>query len=494
MNAENIPGYAARGMSAPEQPELPAWLETLRSGERPTTPASGDMGASDFSADLVDEGMLPSWMRPERAEHVDTTPSGAYPARRPASAPAPDTDGAFLPTRGMAANSLIDEQSLPLWMQGQQEGPRYPGQESISAASLVQPGALPDWIRGMDPQSPPAATPAPVQYPQATYGSQPIAANDLIDQQALPPWMAEQHTAPAGNEHGFAASSLLDVHALPTWLREENQQQGNTHIEPVQPAQMGSIPNYQAPAGLGQVPNTQNNLAAASFIDANALPDWMRSAESQPPGIEGMASSQPQQGFSGNLRQATFGVPPRPENMRVPGRPRGEMGYPEESEVAANTFASMLGVASVAPNFPGQPPNDMYGRSQPPAQYQQSMPQPQSYNAAGMPGSGVPPGSVRDAQSQQGQAAMGMPPTAYPGMSPNQGQGYAPNQAYPPAGYQAGYQMGNIQGASAQPPLANGMAEKPPAVSTNNDPSSAQKKPARRGFLSTILDWFSFSR
>ncbi len=481
----NIPGQA-RGMATPEQPELPAWLETLRSGEPPATSASGNAGASIFSAaDLVDEGMLPSWMRPERAEQVDNSPSGAYPVRRPASAPAPDTDGSFLPTKGMAANSLIDEQFLPPWMQGQQEAPQYPGQENISAASLVQPGALPDWLRGMDPQ----ATPGPVQYPQATYtaqAGQPIAANDLIDQQSLPTWMAGQNTPPPGDGQGFAASSLLDAHALPTWLREENQEQRNKNVEPVQPAQSAPFPYYQAPSGQGQAPNMHNTLAAASFIDANALPGWLRSAEGQP---QDMTSSQPQQGFAGNLRQATFGVPPRPENMRVPGRPRGEMGYLEESEVAANTFASMLGVASVAPNFPGQQPNDAYGYAQSPAPYQQNMPQQQAYTAAGMSGPGVPPGSV---QGQPGQAAAGMPPTAYPGMLPN--QGYAPNQAQSPTGYQAGYQTGNMSGVSELSPMANGMAGKQPGAPTNNDPSNAQKKPARRGFLSTILDWFSFSR
>jgi hypothetical protein len=472
MSVGNIPGQA-QGMAAPEQPELPAWLETLRSGEPPATSAGGNAGAPAFSsADLVDEGMLPSWMRPERAEQVDNSPSGPYPARRPASAPAPDTDGSFLPTKGMAASSLIDEQFLPPWMQGQQEAPRYPGQENISAASLVQPGALPDWLKGMDPQ----ATPGPVQYPQATYtaqAGQPIAANDLIDQQSLPTWMAGQNTPPPGNGQGFAASSLLDAHALPTWLREENQDQRNKNVEPAQPAQSAPSPYYQAPSGQGQAPNMQNTLAAASFIDANALPSWLRSAEGQP---QDMASSQPQQGFAENLRQATFGVPPRPDTMRVPGRPRGEMGYLEESEVAANTFASMLGVASVAPNFPGQQPNDAYGYPQ----YQQSMPQQQAYTAAGMSGPGVPPGSI---QGQPGQAAAGMLPN----------QGYAPNQAQSPAGYQAGYQTGNMSGASEQSPMAHGMAGNQPGAPTNNNPSNAQKKPARRGFLSTILDWFSFS-
>src|SRR5689334_21196919 len=80
------------GMAAPDVnvPELPAWLETLRSAERPggaggngkNRPTDVEYGFS--SADSVDERMLPSWMRPERSQASDTGPSEAYPGRRPA--------------------------------------------------------------------------------------------------------------------------------------------------------------------------------------------------------------------------------------------------------------------------------------------------------------------------------------------------------------------------------------------------------------------------
>jgi hypothetical protein len=462
MSAGNAPFHAQ------EQPELPAWLETLRSGERSAMSTTGNAGASAYlAADLVDEGMLPSWMRPERAEHVDNTPSGAHPAQRPASAPAPNTDSAFPPARGMAASSLIDEQSLPLWMQGKQEESQYPGPENISAASLVQPGALPDWIRRMESQSAPLAShtpPGPAQYPQ--HPAQPISAHNLIDQQALPGWLAGQSTPSLANEQGFAASSLLDAQALPAWMREENLQQRQSNVGAMPPAQSGQLPHYQAPGTQGQVAHMNDNLGAASLVDANALPEWLRSAEDPRPG---MASYQPGQSSIENPRQTTFGVPPRPDQMRVPSRPRGEMGYIEESEVAANTFASMLGVASVSPNFPGQ---------QTPAQYQQSVPQPYS-------GPGLPTGS---AQGQLGQSMPGMPSIAYPGAMPN--QGFAPNQAQTPPGYQ----MGNMPGVAAQTSRANSIAGKQPGAITNDNAANANRKPAKRGFLSTILDWFSFSR
>jgi hypothetical protein len=227
----------------------------------------------------------------------------------------------------------------------------------------------------------------------------------------------------------------------------------------------------------------KDNLVASSLIDANALPEWLRSAEDQHPG---KASYQPGQPSFENPRQTAFGVPSRPDQMRVPSRPRGEMGYLEESEVAANTFASMLGVASVSPNFPGQQPYDAFGHSQAPAQYQQNVPQP--YSGTGMYGPGMPAGSAQGQQGQLGQAVPGMPSTAYPGAMPN--QGYAPNQAQTPPGYQ----MGSMPGVAAQTPMANNTVGKQPGAMMNDASVNANKKPAKRGFLSTILDWFSFSR
>jgi hypothetical protein len=208
-----------------------------------------------------------------------------------------------------------------------------------------------------------------------------------------------------------------------------------------------------------------SNLAAASLIDMNALPGWLRSAEEQGP-----ASSAPQQGFAENSRQATFGVPPRPEYVRVPSRPRGDMGYHEESEVAANAFASMLGVASAVPYFPGQ--KDAYGRPQGPAQPLQ----PQAFNATGAPAPLMPPGLL------PGQAGM---PAGYAGQPQN--QGYAPA----PAGYQGGYPMGNMLGVSPQPPSpTNVPGTQPGPSSMNNGQSRSQAKPARRGIFDALRDFF----
>src|SRR5438876_991870 len=83
VNPNMVPGSGmpSRG-GAPDQrqAELPAWLESLRSSERPVPSPMGTSGPSGFTPpDLVDEGMLPAWMRPDRTEPADANPSGAYP-------------------------------------------------------------------------------------------------------------------------------------------------------------------------------------------------------------------------------------------------------------------------------------------------------------------------------------------------------------------------------------------------------------------------------
>src|SRR5205807_6488079 len=78
----------------------------------------------------------------------------------------------------------------------------------------------------------------------------------------------------------------------------------------------------------------------------NDPPNWLRSSED---------NQGKQHDSVGNQHPTPFGNPPRVENMRVPSRPRGEVVPYDQSEVAANVFSSMLGVASTAPYFPSQP-------------------------------------------------------------------------------------------------------------------------------------------
>jgi len=467
-----------------EQPELPAWLESLRTSERPVgagEPAEGQPGYS--TNDFFEEGTLPSWMRPENSEMPDAGNSGKYPAWRPASLPAPNTDGEFLPPAGFAAGSLIDEQSLPSWLQEKQPGTDQPAPKNISASSLVQPEALPDWLRNMSqPQQPSGSQPpapgnntpfseqnnqAGMIYPSPA--AQAFSAHDLIDQQALPPWLAGQANPPAqANQSsqqagfpynpvpppmpgpsnppsGIGASSLLDMNSLPGWLRESEQGQGH-------PRQGYTQPQDMPPTRPGQAFNDNingGNLTGASLIDMNALPNWLRSSEE---------SQGQQQESVGNPHPTPFGNPPRVENMRVPSRPRGEVVPYDQSEVAANVFSSMLGVASTAPYFPSQPGSQQGLQGEQFQQQQLGQSLMQSPN---------PSGSL----SQMNNAMPGI-------------QGGFPGQ---------GYSRGNQPGGSGQQSPANraGTQSYPAGSGQRSNANSSGAKPARRGIIETIRSWFT---
>jgi len=483
-------------------PELPAWLETLRAGERTSTPSDPNASSGYSADDFVDESLLPSWMQSERKDVVDNNPSGAIPLRRPASSPAPNTDNAFIPTKGMSASSFIDAQFLPSWLQEKQAATPNTPPESIAANSLVQQDALPEWMRTMPPQVQPPTAPSPLQYNQPSNTAQGIAGNDLIDQQAVPEWMAAQNPGvPSNGQAGFAASSLIDKDGLPSWMRGGNQEQMKSSAEAFPPQQPGFAqpPHYQLPLGQAQAPyqpqmngqmqapgqpNEQpmmnSSLSAASFIDVNALPEWLRAPSTLPSPL--------QPGTADNQRQ--FGVPPRPEYVRVPSRPRNEQGSSEESAVAANAFASMLGVASAAPFFPGQQQRDasMGQASMPPQPAQSVLPAPIN-NSAGTPGTPSTSGPTMSS------ATWGAPPVqpTYAGQPGQQqpNQGFAPVQSQPPTGYPNGYVVNSMPGVSPQQPAPSNI---PGMVSpTNGGQPKTNTRPAKRGFLSTILDWFSRS-
>jgi hypothetical protein len=464
---------SARGQN---QPVLPAWLETLRAGDRPAAPANTYIEPGFSAADLLDEGTLPSWMRSGRVDQQESvssmqgaadtftgnpyvqnnfSQSGAQPALRPSAQPGPNTGDEGLPPRAIAANSLIDEKSLPSWMQKESKNASQEQPNNISAASLLQPDALPEWMRSISaqqeapartdsqrfaafgppsplapsPMQPPAKPETPTRVPQ-----QGLNAGDLIDPQALPTWMSQENNK--GNipsqsaQSGVPASSLLDSDALPPWLRQGGQNQTRMSDNPAAanpPQRLSSGANYWPPAPSHIQPSAQGqtgSISASSFIDANALPEWMRSANGS-----GQQTGAPGPGHAG-----AYGNPqPRVDNMRVPSRPRNELNPTDNSEMAANVFASMLGVASSSPQYPGQP-----GSSPLPPQAQQGgayapppqMPQGgQSFSAPNGMNSGIynqipatPP--VNAAQSSP--------------VSPGYGS---------TGGYQSGSYQGNLSGA-----------------------------------------------
>lgn len=466
-----------------EQSDLPAWLESLRVNERLSSPANEQPFFS--RADLIDEEGVPSWMRPENAELMEKGNSAKYPAWRPASMPAPNTDDELAPPKGFHASSLIDEQSLPTWVHGNQQNSQATTgasfgapdtQRNFSAASLIQPDALPDWMKSLPPSSQPA-----VPYNSVWGGERPpdnsqvrinsfapnstgidsnpppqrFSAHDLIDPQAIPHWMSGQPGQQAGfppdsasqvGQTGLPPSSLLDMNSLPVWLHE------NEHAQ--SPQSYSGQAQANSPGQSGLTPDVSGSLAAASLIDMNALPAWLRSSEAQQqPGIPAM----------GDVRPVSNGTSLRVDNMRVPSRPRGEMNAHEHSEVAANVFSSMLGVASAAPYFPSAGM-----QSNAPSQgFQGGQPQPAGtqWNAPSQPAgfAGVPP-------------AQGYNPAGYQG-------GYPAPGGFPPGGQPAMVQQPQAYGPGMPPDLSTAGQR-----SNTNAPGS---KPAKRGIIETIRSWFS---
>ncbi|GCE25828.1 hypothetical protein KDA_13120 [Dictyobacter alpinus] len=486
----------AQRMGFQDQPELPAWLESLRAGERSAPPANNP--GSFSPADLIEEGAFPSWMRSERGDSRDNTAANPPVSARPASESDQVPEFGNAPSQGFTAQSLIDEKSLPSWMQeGKSAAPPAPSTPgSLDASSLIQSDNLPDWMRTLQQQPGPRNNPAPQQpaprvnpapqqpvQPQAPLAPAPspgvgFSARDLIDQQALPSWMQPQNertgntgssfpvnqnqpapnipAPPTPGQTGFSASSLLDIDALPSWMQEggkhTGQQPGNNPPAPT--AQSGAWPTAQSnpawppvnqqpaasfqqqpmqtPPMGGGAPAEGNQLSAASFIDPNALPEWMRSAGGQ---SGQMPSAQP--GMGSGVRPGAYGVPPRVENMRVPSRPRGEVNSNESSELAANVFASMLGVASATPNYPAQqqqPQMEQPGQANP---FGQSNQPGQANNPFGQPNQGASANlyGQPDVGNMYGQPSQ-----------PNQGNMYGqPGQT----------EQGNLYGQSGQPNQGN---------------------------------------
>ncbi len=428
-----------------DQPALPAWLESLRAGDRPAVEPK-----SFSSEDMREDGMVPTWMQPNRSH--DERNSNSYPAMRSSATPAPNTDEGYAQERNISANSLIDANALPSWMQP--ERPQLP-QQNIAASSLVQPEFMPDWMKTMQPSSstqPSAPLPAQQKPPtqQPSFPAQGFSAQQLIDPQALPNWMQQEggqrFTPPAqspmpptnqpGNgptdQSGFAASSLVDMNALPSWMREGERsgqeqrgpQQPQARQAPQQPSQRSyeQQPYPPVPGSNASGQSQGGTLSMGSLIDVNALPEWLRSAADSPQSQQGQVG-QAGNRYAGSNTPPNYTFPPRAENVRVPNRPRNEAGTNEGSEVAANVFSSMLGVASNAPQYPAQqqpqgyPGGQAMGNTPMLPNQGQGMQNPQAY--AGQQNYG-----------QNAQAGYPMQPGQgnYPGMGPQQNRGNYPGQ------------------------------------------------------------------
>ena len=207
------------------------------------------------------------------------------------------------------------------------------------------------------------------------------------------------------------------------------------------PAREPTVPGLAADSSSVQ----DGRLAASSIIDMNALPDWLHSSGGQQSASE--TSSQPY--------SAPYAGPPRVENMRVPSRPRGEISSSETSEMAASVFASMLGVASTAPNFP--PPTGVPYQQQPgQLTYAEQMSLSGVSAIAGMPG-------------QAGTSIAGI-------------------------GNPGGASMTGIAGGSGAQSMTGNAYRNPtggPSGSGAQGMADEEKNTKKRGLFGALLDWLS---
>jgi hypothetical protein len=328
---------------------LPTWMKAQESPGAPEAAAApeaagptGSASGQFSAAELVDTHALPVWLKDQGP------PTGAMPA---VSAGAPGQSGPAGSASGVfSASELVDTAALPVWMKGQEPGAGQPaggsgaltgrppgskitpmpagftGQQSgvFSAAELVDTKALPTWLKdagGEAGTETSGGQGAPLRDAEGR-----MAASELVDTSALPAWLGGASPA-ADQSGGFSAASLVDPDALPEWLK---------------PAQSGPLPPGSAPlsrvsaplasqsgAGWGEASAAESGgFSAASLVDPNELPEWMRSQESlQRPGngpLDGGAEEAPQ-----------ARVPRRPHLSAEPDR--------APSQAAASVFSSVLG-------------------------------------------------------------------------------------------------------------------------------------------------------
>ncbi len=352
---------------------LPAWIKDQEPALPSESFASQAQSASASgiisAAELVDTQALPAWLKAQgpQKEPAPEVPSGA-----------PEQSGSFGSASGMmSATELVDTAALPAWLKGQEPGTTPPSGVSsasgvydavrppsskmtpmpvgfskeqtgaFSAAELVDTKALPTWLKNAGSDAGHTSAPGGSNTPASGAGT--IAGSELVDTGALPVWLrgaesspgasgsiaspafpSSRGTGPTGSSDqtgGFSAASLVDPEALPEWLRPA-QSGALTPSGPL--TQSGALDRSDSGADWGQSGSgDQGGFSAASLINPGDLPEWMQSQDGvQRPGAP------PMEGASGeDTPQAR--VPRRPRLSTEPDR--------APSQAAASVFSSVLG-------------------------------------------------------------------------------------------------------------------------------------------------------
>jgi hypothetical protein len=202
---------------------LPTWL----GGQQGQAAPDGMRGGEGMRAQsLVDEAALPGWMRNEPASPAQAPVAapppaapgwGGYPA--PSVSPAAPA-GAAIPPAGYAGMPMPMQQPMQQMPMQQMQSPAAPvpmnGQPGFSANQLIDPGALPEWMRNQGQAGAPQSGGMP-QSPGAAAPVQPgWSASDLIDPSMLPGFVrGNEAPMPAPPENNLARERTSRVPAPP---------------------------------------------------------------------------------------------------------------------------------------------------------------------------------------------------------------------------------------------------------------------------------------
>jgi len=375
----------------------------------------------------------------------------------------------------LAGDSFTDSQ-LPM---SQATSTVQSGQVGFSARDLIDPQALPSWMvpqgerAGQSAQSSQVSRPDTLRNPGQPAPGQTFSASSLLDENALPTWLREsgqrgqaQAVPPADPSRpapsaaspaptfggGIPGSSLVDVNSAPEWMRQ---------------SQAAPAPSTASPA-----PTFGGGIPGSSLVDVNSAPEWMRQMNPQQSSSGPGVRSPYEPGVPrvpGTPQPNIYAGPPKVENVRVPNRPRHEVNANENSEVAANVFSSMLGVASSTPNYPAPSPQ----------------PQP-SYQQPGLAGSSAQAGIPASGSGIYMNSGMGAVPNT-PGISSSLPQGYAPGNSY-----SGSYQSGMSSAQMGRPPSAH-MSQAPSSGPGQRGaaPTNEQRNVKKRGLFGAILEWLT---
>jgi hypothetical protein len=306
-------------------------------------PAAGGMAPGGGAQALFDESALPDWLKEAAGNDIGQQPTAYQPAQTPSAAYG---SGMAQPPMGAPYGYSPYAAPQPPSTQGfppSPPDPRWPAPAgafpsienagsfsaggpsgALNAPSLIDPNALPSWLAGGQPQQAPGSG--------GLNRSGGMSANSLVDEAAVPQWLRAvppSQASPSAAAYANApapapwTSTAAADEPLPTWLKQ-------VYVE----ANVPQSDKLQTPAGfsagqpMGAGEPGMGAVAASSFVDESALPDWLRSA--------GAAPTRGNVGYQGAAPPATA----LQQHMSPTYVPEGAAGGGDHSEHAAGSFAA----------------------------------------------------------------------------------------------------------------------------------------------------------